>query len=202
MNGSLVIVLILSTLGGWLISRLAIGMLLYPTQSRKIFGITFHGILPKRKTKIINELLRYLTKQLFSQNEIQQKFISGDQFERLLPQIELHIDDFLRHRLGKKMPMIGMFIGENTIRQLKEVFMEELKEIFPAVMASYINGIAEQRDVIDVITQRINSIEIKELKPILEDSITGDLQYVGLVGAATGLIIGLIEVLIIAFVGN
>ena len=43
------------------------------------------------------------------------------------PQIEPHLDDFLRRRLGKKMRMIRMFVGENTIRQLKDGFMEELK---------------------------------------------------------------------------
>jgi hypothetical protein len=52
----------------------------------------------------------------------------------MLPLAEGHIDDFLRNKLPKAMPVIGMLIGDKTITQFKAVFMEELQALFPVFM--------------------------------------------------------------------
>jgi len=56
---------------------------------------------------------------------------SKQQFEAILPTIDQQLNDFFTHKLGAKLPMVSMFIGDKTIEQLKEVFVEELREIFP-----------------------------------------------------------------------
>lgn len=40
------------------------------------------------------------------------------------------------------MPVISMFIGEKTITQLKEVFLEELAQIFPALLSEFTQSTA------------------------------------------------------------
>ena len=45
-------------------------------------------------------------------------------FTSLLPLIDQNLDTFFKERLVQKMPVISMFIGEKTITQLKEVFIE------------------------------------------------------------------------------
>jgi hypothetical protein len=35
------------------------------------------------------------------------------------------------------MPIISMFIGDKTIAQLKEVFLEELAQIFPSLLSEF-----------------------------------------------------------------
>ena len=49
----------------------------------------------------------------------------------VMPLAEEHVDDFLRNKLPKAMPVVGMFIGDKTIAQFKGVFMEELEGLFP-----------------------------------------------------------------------
>lgn len=202
MNGWMILVPILSTIAGWLISRTSTGMLFYPVKPKKILGITFLGLLPKYKTEIVKQAVEHLSTQLFSQKEIHEKFLGEERVEALLPQIEIHIDDFLRHRLGKKMPMIGMFIGENTIRQLKEVFMEELKEIFPGVMAAYINDTTQQKNFGEAIAKKIDSVHILELAKVLPASATQGLRQIGYIGALTGFMFGVIQVLLVVFAGH
>ena len=197
MNAWLLLIPVLSTFGGWLISRIAIGMLLYPVQPKKIAGITIQGIFPKRRAEMTEVMVEIIIEKLFSQKEIEQKIINEHQFENLLPQIEHHIDDFLRHRLGKKMPMIGMFIGETTIRQLKDVFMEELKEIFPSIMSSYIKGLQQQLDFRTDMVRRMNSVPVTKLKTVITRTLSRDLHVTGFVGSILGLLIGIIQVLII-----
>jgi len=58
-------------------------------------------------------------------------------FEAMKPVINVKLDDFFRHKLSAKLPMISMFIGEKTIEELKEVFMEELALLFPMLITEF-----------------------------------------------------------------
>lgn len=62
---------------------------------------------------------------------------SSKQFDSVLPYIDAELDDFFKNKLGDKMPMIAMFIGDKTVAQLKSVFMEELKLIFPNLIQQF-----------------------------------------------------------------
>jgi hypothetical protein len=60
-----------------------------------------------------------------------------DPFEAMKPVINEKLDGFFRHKLSSKLPMISMFIGEKTIEELKEVFMEELALLFPLLISEF-----------------------------------------------------------------
>jgi len=66
--------------------------------------------------------------------------VSLKQFDLLLPTLDKHLDDFFNNKLTQKMPMIAMFIGNKTIDQLKEVFIEELKLMFPELVQKLLSG--------------------------------------------------------------
>ena len=59
--------------------------------------------------------------------------------------------------------MISMFIGDKTIQQLKSVFMEELKQMFPTLMQSFASNM--QKDLIDQLElQSLQKFEIIAFK--------------------------------------
>lgn len=66
------------------------------------------------------------------------------QLDQLMPVIEDKLDHFFRNRLAEKLPMISMFIGDKTIQQLKEVFMEELRTMFPELITSFSSNIQKE----------------------------------------------------------
>ena len=61
----------------------------------------------------------------------------NDPFEALKPVINDQLDHFFRHKLSAKLPMISMFVGDKTIEELKEVFMEELAHLFPFLIKEF-----------------------------------------------------------------
>jgi hypothetical protein len=71
------------------------------------------------------------------------------QLDKVMPVIDAKLDDFFRHRLTEKLPMISMFIGDKTIQQLKTVFMEELRQMFPTLMQSFASNL--QKDLLEQI---------------------------------------------------
>lgn len=69
--------------------------------------------------------------------ELIPQLTKNDPFDNLKPVINEKLDDFFRHKLSAKLPMISMFIGDKTIEELKAVFMEELALLFPLLISEF-----------------------------------------------------------------
>lgn len=69
--------------------------------------------------------------------EIIPQTTKNEPFEALKPLINEKLDDFFSNKISAKLPMISMFIGEKTIMELKEVFMEELSLLFPLLITEF-----------------------------------------------------------------
>lgn len=114
---------------GWLISWGFIKIIFFPHQSIRLAGRQWQSLFSKKAGQIsIGQILPQLTE--------------GDSFQKLLPFIDAKLDEFFKERLVQKMPVISMFIGEKTITQLKEVFLEELAQIFPALLSEFTQSTA------------------------------------------------------------
>ena len=109
---------------GWLISWGFIKIIFFPHQSIRLAGRQWQSLFSKKAGQIsIGQILPELTQ--------------GDSFQKLLPFIDAKLDEFFKERLVQKMPVISMFIGDKTITQLKEVFLEELAQIFPDLLSEF-----------------------------------------------------------------
>jgi len=126
----LVILMLLFACLAWLISWGMVGILFYP--KKPILGWQ-SPLVGWAKSVNMNTLLN--------------KETLDHSLEKIMPIIDEKLDDFFRHRLTEKLPMISMFIGDKTIQQLKSVFMEELKQMFPTLMQSFASNM--QKDLID-----------------------------------------------------
>ena len=114
---------------GWLISWGFIKIIFFPHQSIRIGEKQWQSLFSKKAGQIsIGQILPELTQ--------------GDSFQKLLPFIDAKLDEFFKERLVQKMPVISMFIGDKTITQLKEVFLEELAQIFPALLSEFTQSTA------------------------------------------------------------
>src|ERR1700739_4881148 len=91
--------IVLSTFTGWVTTWIAIKMLFHPRKPIKIFGLNIQGIFPKNQQLIAQKLGQVVSKELLSFEEIEKKVTSPDNLQKLKPEIEAHVDNFLRNRL-------------------------------------------------------------------------------------------------------
>lgn len=178
---------------GWLIASLGLWLLFHPAQPTSILGIKFHGIFPSRKKVLDGKLSRIIATEFLSMQDLEQKFVSPDSFQKILPSIEAHLDNFLQVKLPKAMPFLGMFVGEKTINQLKELFMQELAELFPVVMKNYIGRLQQEIDLEDVLYRRLAAIPPERLESVVNELLAREWRLIKIFGAVTGLVIGLIQ---------
>ena len=135
---------------GWLISWGFIKIIFFPHHSIRVAGRVWQSLFSKKAGQIsIGQILPQLTE--------------GDSFQKLLPFIDAKLDEFFKERLVQKMPVISMFIGDKTITQLKEVFLEELAQIFPSLLSEFTQSTANAF-LLNIETKWSNELETYLLK--------------------------------------
>jgi uncharacterized membrane protein YheB (UPF0754 family) len=200
-NWLFILIPVFTAFAGWLSVRLLFKMLFHPREPRNILGFKLQGIYPKHRYRIAHELGNYISQgDLF--NSIEQKINDPDNLEKIMPLIENHIDDFLRNRLGKEMPMISMFIGDKTIAKLKEAFLKEIQSLFPDVMKAYATGLRRDINPVELVEKQMAAMTPAKLEAGFTRSLYKELRLAAMMGALIGLIIGLLQLALVLLVVN
>jgi uncharacterized membrane protein YheB (UPF0754 family) len=160
----------------------------------------FKYVLPKRKPAIDRQISRLAAEHFVSFNEIEAKLTSPASFQKLSPVIESHIDEFLRHKLGKSMPFLSAFIGDKTINQLKGVFMEELADLFPTVMKNYFGQLQQEIDLEGVLLAKLAEIPAQRIESTVQSTLAKELRLMKMMGAVTGFMTGLVQLIIASLI--
>jgi uncharacterized membrane protein YheB (UPF0754 family) len=187
---------IISAFIHWLTIWMALKMLFHPRQPKRILGLTFHGVFPKRQQQIAESLGRIVGQELLSFGDIEKTITNPENVQKILPLAEEHIDHFLRTKLKQSMPIISMFIGDKTIEQLKTVFMKELEELFPVIMKNYVGNLKNDLDLEKIVVEKIANFSSHKLEEMLNQILTKEFRFVEIIGAALGFFIGLLQILL------
>ena len=171
-------------------------MLFHPKEPKKILGITFHGIFPKRQRQFAEKLGILVSTELISFKEIEEKIVNPENIKKIMPLVEIRIDEFLHSKLGEAFPMISMFIGENTINKLKDVFMTELETIFPELIGSYMKDLESQLDLNKIVTEKVYGFSSDKMETILNQIMSKEFRFVEVIGGILGFIIGIFQVIL------
>ncbi len=201
MNWWLIILPVSGALAGWLINSLAIKLLFYPYQPKKLFGFRVQGVLAKHRPSMAKRI-GVFAGALFSIDSIEQKITDPGNLDRIMPVIEEHVDEFLRIKLPKEMPMISMFIGEKTVASMKKIFMQELVSLFPQIMKNYAGHLKTEFDPGKIVEEKITRLPMHEVEEIVTTQLSTTIRQFKIIGAAGGFVIGLIQVLITLFFLN
>ena len=188
--------LLLSCFTSWFVIWISIKLLFRPLKPFTVAGFKIQGILPANQQLIAQNIGRLVSTQLFSFDTLQQKVTDPENFNKLKPEIEKHIDVFLREKLKETFPMLSMLIGDKTITQLKTAFLTELETLFPALMKSYVANLEKELDLQKEVSEKIAGFSISKIEDLVYKSAKKQLIKVQLFGAAIGFLTGLVHLFI------
>ncbi|MGQ0739774.1 MAG: DUF445 domain-containing protein [Bacteroidota bacterium] len=191
-----ILVPLISAFIGWITNWIAIKMLFHPREPKKILGISFHGIFPKRQQQFAEKLGKIVSNEFLSFADIEQKISDPGNLKKIMPMIERNVDDFLRVRLADEMPVISMFIGDRTIERMKAAFMKEIETLFPKVMKQYAANLKSELDLEHIVIQKVSAFSSDKLEEMLYQIMSKEFRFVEFIGAVIGFIIGVVQVLI------
>jgi len=202
MNWWLLLIPLSSAFSCWLFAKITLTILFRPHHRKTIAGIKFQGILPAKQSAFADRIGKFVAEQFFSMKLIEQKITNPDNLQKIMPAIEDHIDDFLRNKLKKEMPVISMFIGDKTVTSMKKVFMTELENLFPQIMRSYANNLVNDLNIEQLVVQKIAALSITEIEKAFYQNLSKEIRAIKLVSISLGLIIGSLAMLVIILTDN
>lgn len=188
-------ILLFSCITGWLTVWLVSRILFWPEKPLAELGFRFQGILPAYQPVIAKEIAGVLNREFLSFESLKEKAADPAAFRKLRPEIEHHVDHFLREKLKESFPMLSMLIGDKTINQLKTAFMVELENLFPSVMRSYLANLEKEINPQELIAEKLGSISLKRSSLLANNSAKRLFILLQLAGAFTGLVAGMLQVL-------
>jgi len=193
---------IISAFIGWITNWVAIKMLFHPRTPKRILGITFHGIFPKRQQKFAEKLGKLVSEEFLSFDDIEAKISNPENLKQIMPTIETHIDDFLRNKLKDEMPVISMFIGDKTIGNLKTMFMKEIETLLPIVMKQYAANLKTELDLEQIVITKVAAFSSDKLEEVLYQIMSKEFRFVEIIGAVIGFLIGSLQVIFTYFINK
>ena len=75
---------IISAFIGWFTNWIAIKMLFHPKEPKRILGITFHGIFPKRQKIFAEKLGKMISAEFLSFEDIEEKITNPQNLQKNL----------------------------------------------------------------------------------------------------------------------
>ncbi|MCB0701034.1 MAG: DUF445 family protein [Chitinophagaceae bacterium] len=179
---------------GYFTNWIAIKMLFHPKNPVNILGFKVQGIFPKRQQQFAQKLGVLVANELIHFDEIADKLRDPKQLAALTPTIEKHIDTFLSVRLKEKIPVLSMFVTGSTLDKIKDGMMEEIESLLPQIITQYTDGLSEQIDIEQMVTEKVSNFSSDKLEEILFAIMKKEFRFVEILGGVVGFIIGLLQV--------
>jgi uncharacterized membrane protein YheB (UPF0754 family) len=197
MNNWLLITPLIGALLGWILNSLLFSSLIYPVTPVKVAGIRFQGLIFNKLPGIAKLLGDWVNENLVSVDKISEKLTGPAAIAKIVPVVEIQINEFLTIKLAEKMPMISMFIGEKTISQIKSILVEEIESLFPVLINQFLQNASKDFNIGRMVEEKIIAIPAGTIQQIIRNNLKKEQRIFKLSGALLGFLVGVLQLIII-----
>lgn len=195
MNKEIIILIfipLLSALIGWITNYIAIQSLFRPSKEIKIAGISFQGVIPKRKKKLAKKLAHVIASHLLSTQDLQEIFKTPEnisKFEKKFSQKskEIFLDAIPPLLKGAATPIITAVIDKKG------------KIIVESIIEALLESFEETIDVEKIIEEKLLAYDITNLDEIIHKIAHNELKHIELLGGVIGFLVGCLQVILFIF---
>ncbi len=182
---------------GWITNYLAIKMLFYPHNPKKILGLTFHGVFPKRQAQIAEKLGDLVANELFSIRDISNKIEELSTQPEALDEVGKRIEKTIRGKLISSFPMLSMFLSDEMIEKVTNLFKGELEDFLRESARGLAFKIEESVNVQALVRDKVQTFSSNKIEELLVDFMKQEFRFIEKIGAVLGFLIGVIQVILI-----
>lgn len=181
---------------GWITNYLAVKMLFHPREPKKILGVTFHGVFPKRQAQVALKVGQLVANELLNAEDIFKKLNTERTIAGISSSLELKLDKYFDVTLPKKYPMVARFLPKKAKEKIKAEVLNEVETFAPEMIQHQISEIENTLDIESIITDKVNKLSSRKLEEVIWNILSTEFRFIEWVGAILGFTIGLIQVII------
>ena len=188
---------ILAALVGWITNFLAIKMLFHPHQPKKILGITFHGVFPKRQPQIAENLGSLVANELLSMKDVAQKIEDLSTQPEALDAVGKRIEKTIRGKLISAFPMLSMFLTDDMIVKVTNLFKGELEDFLKESAQELAGKMEKSVDIQALVREKVQAFSSNKIEELLVGFMAQEFRFIERIGAVLGFVIGCIQVFLV-----
>jgi len=189
---------ILAALIGWITNYLAIKMLFHPHQPKKILGLTFQGVFPKRQAQIAEKLGDLVANELFSMKDVAQKIEDLSTQPDALEEVGKRIEQTIRGKLISAFPMLSMFLSDEMIEKVTSLFKGELEDFLRVSAQGLAVKMEESVDIQALVREKVQAFSSNKIEELLLGFMEQEFRFIEKIGAVLGFLIGCIQVFLVS----
>ena len=190
---------LIAALIGWMTNYIAVKMLFHPKEPKKIVGITFHGVFPKRQNVLAKKLGQLVADELFSVSDVSAKIKEFAISDEAMNEVGKRIEMTIRNKLVQAFPMLAMFLTDEMVEKVTGLFKNELKDFLSATSQGMGEKLEENLNVEAMVKERVNAFSSEKLEKLLNQLMKKEFKFIELVGAILGFLIGCLQLVISLF---
>ena len=183
---------ILAALIGWITNYLAIKMLFHPHQPKKILGLTFQGVFPKRQAQIAEKLGDLVANELFSMKDVAQKIEDLSTQPEALEEVGKRIEQTIRGKLISAFPMLSMFLSDEMIEKVTSLFKGELEDFLRVSAQGLAVKMEESVDIQALVREKVQAFSSNKIEELLLGFMEQEFRFIEKIGAVLGFLICLL----------
>jgi uncharacterized membrane protein YheB (UPF0754 family) len=188
---------ILAALIGWITNYLAIKMLFHPHQPKKILGLTFQGVFPKRQAQIAEKLGDLVANELFSMKDVAKKIEDLSTQPEALEEVGNRIEQTIRGKLISAFPMLSMFLSDEMIEKVTSLFKGELEDFLRVSAQGLAVKMEESVDIQALVREKVQAFSSNKIEELLLGFMEEEFRFIEKIGAVLGFLIGCIQVFLV-----
>ena len=197
-NSSLLFLLpLIAALIGWATNYLAIKMLFHPREPKKILGLSFQGVFPKRQNQIAEKLGTLVANELFSMKDIGQRIEELSTQPEAMEEVGKRIEKTIRGKLISAFPMLSMFLSDDMIEKVTNLFKGELEDFIKASASGLALKMEESIDVEALVREKVRTFSSDKVEELLIGFMEQEFRFIEKIGAVIGFIIGCVQVALV-----
>ena len=184
---------VIAALIGWMTNFLAVKMLFHPKEPKNIFGLTLHGVFPKRQSALAEKLGHLVSEELFSASDVSAKIKDFATSEEAMEEVGKRIEATIRNKLVQTFPMLAMFLSDEMVEKVTGLFKNELKDFLSETSQGLGEKLEQNLNVQVMVQERVNAFSSEKLERLLNDLMKKEFRFIELVGAVLGFLIGCVQ---------
>jgi len=188
---------LIAALIGWATNYLAIKMLFHPHQPKKILGLTFHGVFPKRQSQIAEKLGKLVANELFSMRDVAQKIEDLSTEPEALEEVGKRIEKTIRGTLIGAFPMVSMFLNDEMIEKITNLFTGELEDFLRVSAQGLAVKMEKSVDVNALVREKVQTFSSNKIEELLIGFMEQEFRFIEKIGAFLGFLIGCVQVILV-----
>ncbi|GAB1514852.1 DUF445 domain-containing protein [Actinophytocola sp. KF-1] len=175
---------------GWCTDWLAIKLVFFPRERRRILGVPLQGVFQRRRDEVAKQYAAVVARDVMTLPNLVDGVLNGPRADRLRSMVRDVVEQAIDEQAGLARPLVGA----HRFTELKKTAADRAVRYLPTTMLTAERYATEALDIRDTIATKMRRLTRVEYEALLRPAFRQDEWKLIAVGAFIGAVIGELQV--------